>query len=281
MKIGKKIAILLIRAKLKMLSVISARKAAATAFDLFCTPFPPSKKQLAAIFASAETLTIIYKDNAVHGYGWNHKSGRNILLLHGFSSAAGNFGHFVQPLLDKGYGVLAFDAPAHGRSGGKMINAVDYADVVTIVAEQFGPIYGAVAHSFGGLALCLATEKGICPPVEKIVLIAPATETTSAIDNAFGMLNIGSKRVRSEFERIIVRMSGQGSAWFSIRRAIAGITAQVLWVQDENDEVTPTADAVRVERDGHRHVHFIYTTGLGHHKIYRDGDVVRVVIAFL
>ena len=65
----------------------------------------------------------------------------------------------LTPLIKKGYEVLAFDAPAHGESTGKTINAVVYKDLVLIFGSSYGPIDSFVTHSFGGLALVLALEE--------------------------------------------------------------------------------------------------------------------------
>jgi len=45
-------------------------------------------------------------------------------------------------------------------------------------------LYGIVSHSFGGMAAALATESYL-KSLERLVLIAPATETRTAIDNFF------------------------------------------------------------------------------------------------
>ena len=70
-----------------------------------------------------------------------------------------NFEHYVQPLLEKGYEVLAFDAPAHGQSGGTTITAMVYRDMIIHIHDHYGPVDSYMAHSMGGLALALAMEK--------------------------------------------------------------------------------------------------------------------------
>ncbi len=281
MKIGKNIAIVLIRLKMRTLSAISPRKAAGMAFRLFCTPLPNAPKAPGRIFDGAEDLAFTFGGLTLRGYGWKHNRNKNVLILHGFSSNVYKFEHFVQPLLDRGFGVLAFDAPAHGRSGGKTVNAVVYAGVVGAVIDQYGPLHGVVAHSFGGLAVCLAMEKAAHPPVKKIALIAPAAETTTAISNAFQLLGIRQASVRAAFDALVLRISGYAPEWFSIRRTLPHIDADILWVQDADDTITPLADVQPAETEGHKHVRFMHTQGLGHHKIYRDPTVVNQVIAFL
>ena len=114
----------------------------------------------------------------------------------------------------------------------------------------------------------------------KAVLIAPATETTSTIDSFFRFLHLG-EGVRKEFDELIYARAGAWPAHFSVRRAMFQITAQVLWFHDEDDDLTPVEDALKVRDDHHPHVRFRITRGLGHRMIYRDEAVLKEIIEFL
>ena len=59
------------------------------------------------------------------------------------------------------------------------------------------------------------------------------------------------------------------------------IKASVLWIHDENDDITPLDDALKVKEDNHPNVEFMITKGLGHRKIYRDNTVVDAIVKFL
>jgi len=60
-----------------------------------------------------------------------------------------------------------------------------------------------------------------------------------------------------------------------------GIKAAVLWIQDEDDDIISFKEMLPARTDGHLNVRFMITRGLGHRKIYRDGDVMRQVASFL
>src|SRR6185369_13228471 len=47
---------------------------------------------------------------------WHWGTGPRVLLVHGWNGHAGRLSSFVQPLVEAGFGVVAFDAPAHGIS---------------------------------------------------------------------------------------------------------------------------------------------------------------------
>jgi hypothetical protein len=58
MKLGQKLAVAYIRTKFKLLAAVSKKKAAAKAFDLFCTPQFRNLKELPAIFKEAENCIL-------------------------------------------------------------------------------------------------------------------------------------------------------------------------------------------------------------------------------
>ena len=260
---------------------MSIRNAASVAFNLFCTPLEKSSITPPAVFSGAEPVLTQVNGLKIRGYCWNKGQPVKVLILHGFSSAAYNFHRYVQPLVDKGYEVLAFDAPAHGSSEGKTVNVLEYSQMITNIMNEYGPVKRFVAHSFGGIALILALETRETDHNTKIVLIAPATETVSAVNSAFKLLNIKNKKLRQEFDNIIFEKSGHPTEWFSIKRAMQHIKAQVLWIHDEDDDTTPLQDALKVKEQNFPNIRFIITRGLGHRRIYRDETIKKEVFDFL
>lgn len=281
MKLSQRLALGYIRAKFKLLSSISKKKAAAAAFELFCTPQKRNLKTPPKIFDEAEKLHFKLDGITIRGWRWNHsKEAPKVLIMHGFESSAINFDRYVRPLTRKGYEVLAFDAPAHGRSGGKQINAPLYKRTVQEINRHFGPIHSFMGHSFGGLGVSLALEEISHTKNYKLVLVAPATETTSAIESFFKFLQL-DPAIRPHFDQLIVHKGGVSPAWYSIRRAMKHIQAQVLWVHDKDDDITPLSDALKVKAENHPNIRFVITEGLGHRRIYRDNKVVKAITEFL
>ncbi len=280
MKLSQRIAISYIRTKFRLLTAISKKKAAAKAFELFCTPQTRNKKKLPKIFEQADTVQLNVPGNKVQGWRWNKGGDRKLLIIHGFESSVINFDRYIKPFIKKGYEVLAFDAPAHGRSGGKKITAPLYKAMIKEIHQQFGPVQSYMAHSFGGLAVSLALEEISHTPDYRLALIAPATETTTAIDTFFHFLQL-DPAIRPEFERIIIQQGAVSSEWYSIRRALKHIQAKVMWFHDETDEVTPLKDVLRVKEENRPNIEFVITNGLGHRRIYRDNKVSKAIIDFL
>jgi pimeloyl-ACP methyl ester carboxylesterase len=280
MKLAQKLLIGYFRTRLRLLSVLSNRKAAESAFELFCTPLRRSKRKTPAIFEKSEQLQFIFEGYTIRGHRWKAADSKKILIVHGFESCCNNFDTYVSSLINKEYEVVIFDAPAHGRSTGKKISLPVYLKTLIRVNDLYGPFDGFIAHSFGGLAVAHLLET--LPHNDSIhaVLIAPATETVTTIDSFFKFLHL-SPAVRKEFDQLIFELSGFHAEHYSVRRAMHNIKAKVLWFHDEEDELTPVEDALIVRNDNHPNVIFRISRGLGHRRIYRDSAIIKEIISFM
>jgi pimeloyl-ACP methyl ester carboxylesterase len=279
MRLSQRLVLKYIRTKFSILSSISKKKAAEKAFQLFCTPQHRNRKKLPKIFEQAEKLRFTFKEFTIQGYRWNSDSDYKVMILHGFESSVVNFDRYIRPLIKKGYCVLAFDAPAHGRSSGRMINVLLYVEFINFLNDKFGPIKNFLAHSLGGLAISLTLESWPHDKNFKLALIAPATETSSAADSFFQFLQLDAA-VRKEFDKLIEEQGRQSIDWFSVKRAAANIKANVLWCHDKDDHMTPLADVEPLIEMKYPNFIFYITEGLGHRRIYRDNKVSRKIIDF-
>lgn len=280
MKIAQKIVIGYFRMKLKMLSMFSKRRAAEYALDIFCTPLRKPRNRSSPLFSKAEELNFDLENCRIHGYRWNYPSSKKVLILHGFESSSKNFERYISALIDKDYEVLAFDAPAHGNSTGSQINLPLYLATVKKIHKLYGPVNSYVTHSYGGLVVSQYLENNEHDGSTKVVLIAPATETVTTLDLFFRFLWLDDQ-VRKEFDTLIHERSGNWPVYFSIRRAMNYIRAEVLWFHDKDDDLTPVADALMVKNDAHPNIRFHITKGLGHRMIYRDTGVMKEILEFL
>ncbi len=263
-----------------MLAVISPKKAAEKAYEMFCTPQYRSRQPLPAIFEKGEKLHFSQHGKKIRGYRWNKDAGKRLMILHGYESSCRKFDHFISRAIKNGFEVLAFDAPAHGNSEGKKITLLDYIEMIGNVEKLYGKVDSFLGHSFGGFAIVLYLEKRKHDAQTRLVLIAPASETTIAADGFFKFLQLNN-RVRAEFDDLIHRISGHRPTYFSATRALKHVRASILWVHDEEDLITPIDTARKIMAEGYPNIEFMFTKGLGHNKIYRDNNVKRKVFSFL
>lgn len=280
MQLVKRVTVNYIRTKMALLSKVSKRKAAEKAFELFTSPPTRVTKELPPVFHKAESLKLHFNGLKIQGYRWNHPQEKKALILHGYESSVVNFDKYISPLVKKGFEVLAFDAPAHGRSEGKMINAVDYKNFVLHVVDRYGPITNFISHSFGGLALSFVLEERPHDQSWKAVMIAPATESTTAMNQFFQFIRLDDD-VRKEFQQVVQEANGKPMSWYSVARASAHIKAQVLFLQDKQDEQTPYEDVIPIIEKNYRNFRFVISDGLGHRRIYKDAATIKTIMDFL
>jgi pimeloyl-ACP methyl ester carboxylesterase len=283
MKLAQRIAIRYYQAKFKILSVVSERKAAEAMFHLFCTPYSGKPKRKAPfIFAAAEVLHFTLHGLTVHGWRWKPKqpNGRRILIVHGFDSCSYRFDKYITPLNEMGFEVVAFDAPAHGISEGKTMNALGYSNFIIKIEELYGSFYCVMAHSLGGLATALAFQQFNNQEGRKLVLIAPNTETSSAVQNFFRFVPI-SKTLQTAFIKYLEEVGNRPMSAFSVKELVQHIKARVLWIHDEEDVICPYIDTIPVQEMRLPNVEFFITKGLGHSGIYRNENVFDKIMHFL
>lgn len=282
MKLTQKLFLAYYISKFKITGLLSPSMAAKDAFKLFTTPYSNRKTyEVPEAFKSAEKLAFSFQDHTIHGFGWKPKvpNGHKLLICHGFDSLSYRFDRYILPLLQQGFEIYAFDAPGHGLSTGKTINAILYKEMILQVLDEFGPFSGIMAHSFGGIAATLAVEELKDDLPKRLVLIAPATETTRSINDFCRHLKIGPA-VRREMEKLILQIGGQPPSWYSVSRIIQSISIPTLWLHDQNDRITPIEDMKHLTELKLSHVEFVITEGLGH-SLYTDDSVANRIVGFL
>jgi alpha-beta hydrolase superfamily lysophospholipase len=96
---------------------------------------------------------------------------RRILLFHGWGGKAAQFFAFIPELQQRGFSVVAFDAPGHGNSGGEQTSGPAFARASLELVRRVGPVDGLVAHCLGAMAAAIALAQGLL--VRRVVMLAP------------------------------------------------------------------------------------------------------------
>lgn len=281
-KLAQKLLIGYYKTKLKTISLLSPRKAAEAAYKIFCTPYATKyPKKSPPIFHKAEKLAFEIDGSTIRGFCFKpeHPNGKKILIVHGFSSYAYKFEKYILPLKKEGFEVLMFDAPAHGSSDGKLINAYIYSKAILKIEALYGPLDGIMGHSLGGLASALAFETLPNRENRKLVLIAPATETEGAIENFFTIIPADEK-VKLAFREMINEMTEHPVSYYSVSRVIKNISSPVFWVHDKHDAICAFSDVKPLLSLDLPHVKFLITENMGHSRVYKDNKVCTEIVHF-
>jgi pimeloyl-ACP methyl ester carboxylesterase len=224
--------------------------------------------------AIRETLPVDNLPVAVYRWG----TGPIVLFIHGWSGRGSQVAAFVDPLLRAGYQVLAVDAPGHGETPGDSTNILECAAVLRAVEQAYGPLYGAITHSFGGMVLAYAMRTGL--RVERVVsLSAPAT-VAFLVDGFAQTLSMPPAVVDNLQWRMNQRFEDGLWERISTVNNVRNLTVPALVIHDSDDASVPwqQGEMIAAAWPGAR---FMKTQGLGHGRILRDRSVVEAAVAFL
>jgi pimeloyl-ACP methyl ester carboxylesterase len=224
---------------------------------------------------SAEQMTVLVDGIPVAVYRWG--SGPVVVFVHGWSGRATQVAAFVEPLNAAGYCVIAFDAPAHGKTPGRRTNIVEFTAVLQAIAANYGPLHGAITHSFGGMVLAYALHQGLA--AGRVVCISTPARLEFLIERFGRMLILPDPVVTELRRRLEQRFDANVWELMSTDNNARTLTVPALIIHDRDDREVPwrQGEMVASAWSGAR---WLITHGLGHRRILRDGATVRAVVGF-
>ncbi|HEU0077450.1 MAG TPA: alpha/beta fold hydrolase, partial [Longimicrobiaceae bacterium] len=125
----------------------------------FTPPRRPASARALETLATGEPFVLRVRGRRVHGWRWG--SGPAVYLLHGWGGRAGSLAPFVGPLVERGFAVVAFDAPGHGASDGRISTLLHYVDALHAAVREVAPVRALLAHSLGAAAATYALRGGL------------------------------------------------------------------------------------------------------------------------
>jgi pimeloyl-ACP methyl ester carboxylesterase len=224
--------------------------------------------------AIRETLQVDGLPVAIYRWG----AGPVVLFVHGWSGRGNQVAAFVEPLLRAGFQVLAVDAPGHGETPGDRTSILECAAVLQAVEQAYGPLHGAITHSFGGMVLAYAMNHGT--RVGRVVsLSAPAT-VEYLLDGFAQTLDMPPAVIANLRQRLDKRFEGGYRERTSMLNNVRGLSVPALVIHDADDVSVPwqQGEMIAAAWPGAR---FMKTQGLGHGRILRNRDVVEAAVTFI
>ncbi len=263
----------------KLLEFFSSSLAASFARKLFVTPFnfaTPKREQYMLQSAQQKRLLVpeIHKEIEILSYGYSRKK---VLLAHGWAGRSTQLFAFADRLLEKGYMVISFDGPAHGKSSGKTASMPDFLEVVKKIDETYGPFEAAIGHSFGAMSLYNASARFL--NLKTFVAIGSGDKVSDIIKNFAKNLMLNEKSARKI-------QTGLEKNWtlkaddFASHYVAKEISIPVLIVHDTEDGDVPVSCAYKI-RQSLKNGSLLITHGLGHTKILRNQEIVYKSVEFI
>ena len=223
----------------------------------FMTPHtaPPRDWEL-PMLAQAERITLRFGLSALR---WG--SGPAVLLMHGWEGRPTQFAELIKALVNAGYGVVALDAPAHGRSPGREANVVLFARALLEAASELPPLKAVIGHSMGGASALLATQLGL--RTEALVSIAAPSRILTMLRRFSRYMGL-PRQARAHFVRLVEEKAGIPAG--QLDSAHYQLDFPGLVVHAADDPMVPFSEAeaihqswfdsrlLRLERGGHQRV---------------------------
>ncbi len=237
----------------------------------FMTPrnLPPRDWEM-PMLGSSERITLRFGLSALR---WG--SGPTVLLMHGWEGRPTQFASLIQALVDAGYGVVALDAPAHGRSPGREANVVLFARALLEAAGELPPLHAVIGHSMGGASALLASQMG---------LQARALVSISAPSRILGPLRSFARymglppRARAHFVSQVEAHAGIPAASLDVQRYQLDIPGLVVHAAD--DPVVPAGDA-QIIHDAWFDSQLLRLEQGGHQRLLSDPRLISAVLGLL
>ena len=201
------------------------------------------------------------------------------MLFHGWESNAGSLGAFIDPLIKKGYRVIAFDAPAHGGSKGKYSNLVYFKKAAKEMIDEYGVPNVAIGHSLGACAIIMcAYEENL--HFEKTILLAPLNRLMSVFEEYRQILKI-PKKLYQPFLNHFEGYTGYSFRSFYFHNYGKQTKLdEVLLFHDEGDKITDFSHALEFEQNWNS-IRLEAISKTGHYRVLWDETMVAKSIDYI
>lgn len=245
---------------------------------LFCTPLRGSRSRAQATVTDAREATLDIDGLHIATYVWGDpRTQPYVLFAHGWSSHGTRIAHWIAPLREAGYAVVAFDQAAHGKSDGTQTTLPDFACHLLAVGQRHGPAAAVIGHSLGGAATAIALANGL--QAQRAVLIAPPADPLVMAEQFAHMVGLARHLARRMFAMFERRMRFS-VAELQAQHVAPRINRPALIVHDVEDREVPWSEGERYARYWPQ-ARLVSTHGLGHHRIVDDPGTVGAVLRFL
>lgn len=230
----------------------------------------------AEILAGFETFELENRGDKIQA--WSMGEGPLVILTHGWSGRSSQLAGFAAGIVERGRRVVMFDAPAHGDSEGTESTGLRVAETLHDLQSRLGNISAIVAHSFGVVGSNVALWQGLL--VQRVAYIAGLVHIPQRFIEFAYACGLNDAQVQEYWDLaeaefgvgILEQISGDVIA----PRMSAG--ALVIHDVDDNEVGIEQAVALAEAWPG---AELIRTEGLGHRRIIRSPEVIRLACDFV
>lgn len=205
---------------------------------------------------------------------WRLGEGPAVLLVHGWEDDNALWGPAIDEFARWGRPVVALDLPGHGFSPAEDASVDSASQAVMAVAEQVGPIFAAVGHSYGCAVLIRAMQKGL--KLDRVVMIAspvPRTRGRRPME-ADGI----DPAVLARAEELRTEHTERQTA--AVEASLRDLQTPLLAIHSIDDDQCAMENSQRMVSLAPK-AELMLVDGLGHRFVAQDPDVLQRTVEFV
>ena len=255
---------------------VSPRRAVDRAVRLLLTPprQPFSDDEL-AVLEEASLLPVPMITGRLIAWRWGRVTDPVVVLVHGWGGRGTQLRGFIEPLLERGFSVVGYDAPGHGMTGGEESSLPHILQGLNTLLDHLGPVRAIVGHSVGGAIAAMAIAQR--PELKRGVLIAPPASLVDHTRRIAAALH-WPEALRAATQRRIEQRFGV--SWSEFEAESARGEQPLLVIHDANDREVAISEGLRHVRNWPRS-RLLETSGLGHRRVLDDSLVIEAAVDFI
>ena len=185
----------LIKLYYQLISILSPKFAAKSAFELFKTV---RKKDIRPrempFYEQAKKYELQFENENLHVYEFGDSKNDTVILVHGWDSNAGSLFKFIEPLLEKNKHIICLNLPAHAHYKSSKTTLVECKNAIKTLIESLPNHHtiSIISHSFGSAVTGYALgELGIS--VNNLFFLTSPNKIVKVFTEFKAVIGLGNK----------------------------------------------------------------------------------------
>ena len=210
-------------------------------------------------------------------YAQKWGQGEKVLLVHGWEGRGSQFHVLIRKLVEAGFEVTGWDAPAHGRSPGRLTHFVQFIETLKEDLPEMGPFDAVIGHSLGGAVVMQTSHLGVS--FSKTVSIAAPGIIKDILLRFLKRIHFRSSQ-QIHFFRALEKKAGRTLQSLEPMQVLKNFSEPLLLIHDQDDRAIPYSE-FEMLKSHFPQFKYLTTQGLGHRRILKDQAVIQNIIEFL
>jgi pimeloyl-ACP methyl ester carboxylesterase len=229
------------------------------------------------VLSKSKKEKIEYKNFKIQKYQWGNRNHKTALLIHGWEGQAGNFAAIVDVLLQKGYNVIAFDAPSHGKSSIEKTNMFEFAEFLESQFVTINPQL-IISHSFGSVNTATIFRNNPEYKLDMWIMVTTPHNFLTRVNGISDHFGIKSK-AKNELIKLIQNDTNEDINHLNMAtycQELSNVKTAVI-VHSKTDKVLPIEGAREVAK-AFKRSRLIELDNLGHYSILWSDELKKIIV---